>query len=99
MVVSIILIIISFIMDGVLTNFLPYNINSLSLFTPLLTVTILVLIYPFFYHKEKQYFIISIILGFIYDLFYTNLLFYDAIIFLLLAYIITKLYKVIGDNY
>jgi len=46
--IPIILIIISILFDGLLTNYLPYLVNDLSIFTPLLTVTILFLICPFY---------------------------------------------------
>ena len=99
MLVSIIIIIISFILDGVLTNFLPYGVENISLFTPLLTIVALVVIYNFFYHEEKNYYILSFIIGILYDLFYTNLLFLDGLLFLLIAFVITKIYKLVGFNY
>ena len=99
MLASIIIIIISFILDGVLTNFLPYGVENISLFTPLLTIVALVVIYNFFYHEEKNYYILSFIIGILYDLFYTNLLFLDGLLFLLIAFVITKIYKVVGFNY
>ena len=85
MLASIIILIISFILDGVLTNFLPYGVENISLFTPLLTIVALVVIYNFFYHEEKKYYILSFIVGILYDLFYTNLLFLDGLLFLLIA--------------
>ena len=79
--IPLIILIISFIFDGLLTNYLPYLVNDLSWFTPLLTLVSVFLIYPFYRKKLKQYFITIIILGLLYDLFYTNLLFINAIIF------------------
>lgn len=99
MLASIIILIISFILDGVLTNFLPYGVENISLFTPLLTIVALVVIYNFFYHEEKNYYILSFIIGILYDLFYTNLLFLDGLLFLLIAFVITKIYKLVGFNY
>lgn len=91
--IELIIIITSFILDGILTNFLPYISNDLSLFTPLLTVTIIFLIYPFYKKREKRYYITILILGILYDLFYTNLLFFNAIIFLLLGVISSYIHK------
>ena len=99
MLASIIILIISFILDGVLTNFLPFGVENISLFTPLLTIVALVVIYNFFYHKEKNYYILSFVIGILYDLFYTNLLFLDGLLFLLIAFVITKIYKLVGFNY
>ena len=38
MIISTIILLISIILDGILSNFLPYLVNDLSLFTPMLTV-------------------------------------------------------------
>ena len=91
--IPIIIMIISIILDGFLTNILPYLVNSLSIFTPLFTVVTIFIIYPFYRKKEKKYFITIFVLGIIYDLFYTNLLFINSIVFLLIAYISHLIYK------
>ena len=81
MIVSIIILLISLILDGILTNFLPYLVGDLSIFTPLFTLTVIFLIYPLFRKKELDYFILVFITGIIYDLLYTNLLFFKAFLF------------------
>ncbi len=90
---SIIILTISIYLDGFLTLFLPYIKQGLSLFTPMLTLVSLLLIYPLYRKRQKQYFITIGIVGFIYDLLYTNLLFYNALIFLLMGFIIKKIYE------
>ena len=90
---GLIILVISVYLDGFLTLFLPYLPNNLSLFTPMLTLVSLLLIYPLYRKKEKHYFITIFIVGLIYDLLYTNLLFYDSIIFTLFGLIITNIYK------
>ena len=97
--IPIIIIIISILLDGILTNILPYTVNNLSLFTPMFTILIPIIIYPFYIKEEKKYLITLIIIGIIYDLFYTNLLFYDAIVLFIFGLIMIKLYKNIGYNY
>ena len=92
---GLIIIIISIYLDGFLSLFLPYIPHDLSFFTPMFTLVSLILIYPLYKKKEKKYYIISFIIGFIYDLLYTNLLFYNAVIFLLFGFIIKKVY----DNF
>lgn len=101
MLFSIIVVILSFLLDGILTNFLPFGVGDLSFFTPLTTLVSLVVVYQLFYysHNQKKYLIMSFIIGFLYDLFYTNLLFFNAFLFLLLAYITTFLYKQLGEGY
>lgn len=89
--IPILILVISFIIDGILTNFLPYI--ELSLFMPLLTLISIFIIYPFYKKSETKYFLIVIIVGIIYDLFYTNLLFFNSLLFLLIAYLSKAIYK------
>ena len=42
----IIIIITSIILDGLLTDYLPYLVNDLTLFTPMLTLVTIFIIYP-----------------------------------------------------
>ncbi len=97
--ISNIIFIISFILDGILTNYLPYMISDLSLFTPLLSITSLILIYPLLKKDKKKFYIYAFIAGIIYDLFYTNLLFFNGFAFLFLAFLITKIYQLFGSGY
>ena len=96
---SIIILIISFVLDGILTNYLPFLPNCLSLFTPLLTLTAILVVYPLYRKKESKYYLTIIITGFLYDLFYTNLLFLNAILFFLCGLLISFLYKNIGYSF
>ncbi len=90
---GIIIIAISLILDGILSNYLPYLVNDLSLFTPLFTLVSISLLYPYYRKKEKYFFIMIFITGFVYDLFYTNLLFVNGLLFLLIAYISKLIYR------
>ena len=73
---GIIILFLSFLLDGILTNYLPYLPNTLT------------------YRKEtKKYYLHMFLLGIFYDLFYTNLLFWNAILFLEIAYLSQVLYK------
>lgn len=98
MIISIVIVAFSLFLDGLLTNYLPYSVGHLSLFTPLTTLVSLILVYAFFRHKDKEYFILVFVTGIIYDLFYTNLMFLDAFIFLFIAFLFTRLYKNVGFN-
>lgn len=91
--IPIIIIIISILIDGILTNFLPYLVNDLSIFTPLLTVVSIFIIYPFYRKQNKKYYKTVFLIGIIYDLFYTNLLFFNAILFLIIALISVFIHK------
>ena len=93
MIISLIIVLISLLLDGILTNYLPYLYTDLSIFTPLLTLVSIFMIYPFFKKKEKTYFIIIFIIGIIYDLLYTNLLFFNGVLFIIIGLLIKYIYK------
>ena len=93
MIFSIIILSISFFLDGILSNFLSYMVNDLPLFTPYFTLISLIAIYPFFQKENKKYYILAAILGFLYDLFYTNLLFTNAIFFFIISYLVSLIIK------
>ena len=97
--IPIIIMIISLLLDGILSNFLPYLVNDLSYFTPLFTVTCIFIIYPFFRKQEKKYYLILFVLGIVYDLFYTNLLFFHGSIFVVLGFLSYLIQKNFGLSY
>lgn len=96
--IPIVIVFISLILDGITTNYLPYLVNNLSPLTPLLTITSLVIIYPFYKKKIKKYYALAIMLGLLYDLMYTNLFLTNAAIFLILSIIINDIYKSFNIN-
>ena len=97
--IPVIIMIISFLLDGILTNFLPYLVDDLSYFTPLFTITSIFLICPFYRKQEKNYYIILFVLGILYDLFYTNLLFFHGSLFVILGFISYSFQKNFGLGY
>ena len=97
--IQLVIIVISLLLDGLLTNFLPFLINDLSVFTPLLTLTIIFLIYPFYKKNKNKYLITAFIIGIIYDLFYTNLLFFNGVLFFIIALISMTIYKNLEVSY
>ena len=88
-----VILIISLLLDGVLSNYLPFLVNDLSYFTPLLTVVSIFILYPLNRKNEKKFFITIFITGIIYDLLYTNLLFLNSLIFLLITVVSKYIYK------
>lgn len=97
--IPLIIITLSLILDGILSNIFPYTVNNLSLFTPLLTLISIYLIYPFYKKKENKYILTLFLTGIIYDLLYTNLIFYNAIIFTIIGIISKYIYKHYEINY
>ena len=94
------IIISSFILDRILSNVLPFMKGDLSIFTSLFVPITIYLIYPFYKNQELKYYIESFIIGIIYDLIFTNLLFFDGVIFLIISLVSVKIYKnFIVDKY
>ena len=93
------IVLISLLLDGLLTNILPYTVENLSLLTPSLTLISLLLVYPFYRKKEMKYTILILITGVIYDLLYTNLLFFNAILFYIVIRVMQYIYKKYEINY
>ena len=89
------MIIISFILDNFISNFINHN----SLFYPLFTLLSLIIIYPKFIKKINKYYLTSFLLGLIYDIAVTDTLFLNAFIFLLLSYIINYIFRKTPYNY
>ena len=88
---------ISFVIDYYLSLYLPYEKNSLSYLTPLFIPILIYLLYPLFKNK-KTYILVSIIIGIVYDLIYTNLLCFNGIIFLFISLITILIYKYFKNN-
>ena len=84
-----ILIIISLFLDGTISTIISQN----SYLIPHLLLTTLFIIYPKYKKRNVTYNMILIITGILYDLLYTNLLFFHAIVFLIVGIIIKYLYK------
>lgn len=93
------IIVVSLLLDGISSYFLPYLPNDLSLLTPMLTIVTIFLIYPFYRKQEKKYFLTIFIIGLIYDSLYTNLLFFNAILFLIIGLVSKYIYKNYEPNY
>ena len=83
------------LLDGVLIYFIPSFFHHLNYLYPMLTVSMI----PFLYDdEEKKYYLIIFFLGIIYDLLYSNIFLYNAIIFSFLAIINQKIRKYFKDN-
>ncbi|MBR3210112.1 MAG: rod shape-determining protein MreD [Bacilli bacterium] len=85
--------IISFILDGILSNYL-----SNSLLVPLFGLVSLLSLYIFF-KGDNEYYKCAFIYGFFYDIIYTNTFIFYACMFLLMAFIIKNMSKVFASNF
>ena len=68
---SVILLVISFLLQGFTSNFLSYTINDVSIFSTIYVLITLMLIYPYFENKKK-YLILLVIFGWLVDIVYCN---------------------------
>ena len=91
------LIIITLIIEFLITYFIPNYFNNLNYFFPMLTLTLLVFLFKKL--KNNKYTKIVIITGFIYDLFFSYIFLFNTLIFLLFSKILIKVDKVIRYNY
>ena len=71
MILSIILLVISFLFQGIMSNFLGYILGNISIFSTIYVLITLMLIYPYFENKKK-YFLVLVIFGWLVDVVYSN---------------------------
>lgn len=90
----ILIIIFSFLID----NIISLLINQNSIFFPLCSLLSLIIIFSYNL-KEYHFFILSFVIGLIYDVVFTNSLFLNAGIFLLFSLIVFLLFKKINYNF
>ena len=80
---TVIVTVISLILDGILSKYISLN----SIFLPLFTIMSFILIYPFF-NNEYRYLKYIAIIGLLYDIAYMNTILYSSFIFVILGVII-----------
>jgi len=92
---TVIVLIISFILDNLISNFIPLN----SVLVPLFTIMSLIIIYPYFTNHKNKYLLACFIVGICYDLIYTNTIVIHGFLFLLLGFIITRMNLLLANNF
>jgi rod shape-determining protein MreD len=88
----IIIICISFFLDGLLSIYQSISFLDIIYFKPLFTIVSLSFIYLWCFKNHKIYYKTCFLIGIIYDLLYTNTFPLNILLFLLLGLIIQKLY-------
>lgn len=94
--VVVITVIISFLLESIVSNFI--SLDS-QLFMPLFTLVSLLIVYPFFNKKESDYLKLCAITGLFYDIVYTDTLLFHLLLFVMLGYLITKINNVVNTNF
>ncbi len=92
---NVLIVFISLILENLVNLYIPNEFYMLPLFTPLS----LIFIYPYFKNSKKDYLLFSSIVGFIYDIVFTNFYILNAILFFIIAYIIYNYLKKLNFNF
>src|SRR5574344_1473663 len=90
----IVIMIISFLLDGIISNIVGMN----SILLPLTLLTSFIIIYPYFCKDNKKYLIYLIIAGVFYDLAYGDIYLLNVIIFPIMGLFISFLYDNLSTN-
>lgn len=97
MIVIIIYLIISFLLDSIISLYIPASLTTLSYFKTIYTIVSLVVIFNYF-ENSKKYLIIAIILGALFDIVYTNTFLLNIVIFIVVYFLLTELDYIIPNN-
>ena len=97
MIVSIIYLIISLLLEVIMSNFFQTTLNSISIFTTIYTIIALVIIYPYF-NNERKYFILVVASGLLFDILYTSSFIFNLVLFLIVGIVIKTLYSILSEN-
>lgn len=95
MIIVIPVVVISFFLESIFSNFVA--IDSL-LFIPLFTIISLVIIYPYFSNNDFKYLKYCAIIGLCYDIIFTNTLILNMVVFLSIGLIIKLVNIFISNN-
>lgn len=97
MIIALIILIISFLLEGFMSIYFPSGIINTSMFSTLYTLISFLIIYPYF-NNEKKYYILLIIFGLLIDIVYTNTFIFNTILFLILSLVIEILNNILPNN-
>ena len=86
---------VGFYLEGICSNFVSI---STAFFNPLFALVTLVLLCPYCYRNQKKYYKICFWYGVLYDLIYTNTIFFHGLIFLMIGYISYYLYQLFSHH-
>ena len=97
MIISVIILIISFLLDGLMSCYFSSSFASLNIFSTLYTLIALIVIFPYFYN-EKKYYILLIIFGVLMDIIYTNTFMMNVILFIIISFLVRILNYLLPEN-
>lgn len=92
----IIVLVVSFFLESMVSNFVAMDS---TLFIPLFTIVSLVIIYPYFKKDHISYLKTAAVLGLFYDIVFTDTLIVNLFLFVFTAWLIQKMNYVLSNNY
>ncbi|MDD4036422.1 MAG: rod shape-determining protein MreD [Bacilli bacterium] len=99
MILIVITIIISFLLEGLVSHFFPFMLNNIGAFYPMFTLISLVLIYPYFNKDNTKFSRVGILAGLFYDMVYTNMFPFNIVSFFIMTLLIRLLNLYLSNNY
>lgn len=97
MIISIIYLVISFLLEGIMSNIFPSTLSNISYFTTIYIIISFAIIYPYF-DNDKKFFIFIFIFGILFDILYTSTIFVNTFIFIIIGIVIKILYNILPGN-
>lgn len=97
MIVIIIYMVISFFLDGIVSNYIGFELMNISYLKTIYSLVALIISYNYF-DNHKKYIYILVILGILFDIVYTNTFILNVFIFLIIYFILDKLDYLIPNN-
>lgn len=97
MIITIFYLILSFILDNLMSFFFPSTLSNISYFTTIYIIIAFTVIYPYF-TNEKKYYILLIVFGLFFDILYTGSFVLNIFLFLLIGIIIKILNNIFPVN-
>jgi len=97
MIIAVTYVIISFLLDGILSNYTNFNLINPSWFKTIYSIISLVILFNYFDNKKK-YLSILVVLGIFFDIVYTNTFILNIIVFLVIYIVLSNLDYLITTN-
>lgn len=97
MIIAVTYVIISFLLDGIMSNITSFNLIDPSWFKTIYSIISLVIIYNYFDNQQK-YLSILIILGIFFDIVYTNTFIVNIVVFFIIYLVLSNLDYLITTN-
>ena len=97
MIISIIYLVFSFLLEGIMSNIFPSTLSNISYFTTIYIIISFAIIYPYF-DNDKKFFILIFIFGILFDILYTSTILVNTFIFIIIGIVIKILYNILPGN-